>query len=195
MIDLDKLCSKRIEELEKPFSDGEYSYACDGYILIRVPRRDDIIDPVPECLKLHKVDIGKRPVQTLEIPKFDPPKMIECRVCRGRKATRVCPECKGEDLYIENDFHEYEVDCKTCNGHGVIPKTGGEPCGNCDGVGAVENDGRYDSVMVGELEIAKRLLNKAKDLPGIRMAATSPGNYLRIFFDGGDGAIMALVRS
>ncbi len=47
LLDLQAYCStdpRRAKQLGVPWSDGSYSYACDGRMLLRVPRRSEIAE-------------------------------------------------------------------------------------------------------------------------------------------------------
>jgi hypothetical protein len=49
-IDLQKFCEPfRREEIATPWSSGVYTYATNGYVLVRVPRRDDIEQRIGGC--------------------------------------------------------------------------------------------------------------------------------------------------
>src|SRR6185436_2051933 len=116
MIDLQPFCSTDETRyyLNKPWSRGEFAYATNGHILIRVPRRPD----VPENDKSPDIAavIAKNPSDGVDFVRVAfnlPPArtgQIECPSCDGRGVEHDCPECtcvcyqcKGEQLISEED--------------------------------------------------------------------------------------------
>src|SRR5690606_487063 len=50
----------------------------------------------------------------LPIPDVDS-SLFTCTYCAGTGKVETCPECKGlGSIEFENDFNDYEVDCKSC---------------------------------------------------------------------------------
>ncbi len=104
LIDLHAYCSTdplRANKLGLPWSEGSYSYACDGRILLRVPRREDIHerDAAPGIAHLVTTAYGEhRPLPTQPEPACRP-----CGACAppadakpGDGATSDgCAECAG----------------------------------------------------------------------------------------------------
>lgn len=89
--------------IQEPFSTGEWSYATDGSILVRVPRRDD----VPK--KADVLDIDR--IWPKGCVKFRAPKILlipgerpDCFVCGGRGKQHICPSCACQ--------------CEICDGSG-----------------------------------------------------------------------------
>ncbi len=107
-LDLKKFCSKdRFRDaITEPFSRGEWSYATNGHLLIRVPRRDDIaeIENSPQVERLWPKEAPNyRVPSTLILP---PPKEEDCRTCNGRGTQHDCPDCG--------------CNCEDCGGTGHI---------------------------------------------------------------------------
>lgn len=107
-LDLKQFCSKdRFREaIVEPFSRGEWSYATNGHLLIRVPRRNDIaeIEKAPHIEHLWPKEAPNyRVPSTLVLP---PPKEEDCRTCDGRGTKHDCPDCG--------------CDCDDCGGTGHI---------------------------------------------------------------------------
>lgn len=107
-IDLSAFCPSKpfAYRMKSPFSRGDYSWATDGRILVRVPRRPDIAEN-PDAPNVEKfwVDFPQagwcRPV-VRELPT---PKKKVCTACGGRGRKHECPEC--------------ECTCEECDGLGL----------------------------------------------------------------------------
>ncbi len=90
--------------LEKPFSRGDFSYATNGAIMVRVPRRSGVAEIERkghwDRALQHRGDLAFRPVR-LRIP-GDPPVTGRCGLCGG-------------DGHIEGVL---EFGCAMCGGSG-----------------------------------------------------------------------------
>lgn len=96
MIDLKQFCGKGDyrEILNAPFSDSEFTYASNGHIIVRVPRRSDI-EPLSggSFLPSAQKKFGEnKPGELIAIPTLPPLKMIPC------------DECEHGCAYCENGF-------------------------------------------------------------------------------------------
>lgn len=94
--DLLKFCSDDRDELREPWTTGEYSYATNGNILIRVPRLAD----VPP----RKLPLGPKMLDKI-FPLPEPKRWL--RVDRLQFPARdftTCPECMGADRCPEKGF-------------------------------------------------------------------------------------------
>jgi hypothetical protein len=98
------------EYLRKPFSIGEWSYATNGHIAVRVPRRSDVpqlIDTAAsesvERVFLQVHEPSYTPLPAIEIPEPDE-KIIGCDECGGSGKEHDCPNCSHV--------------CRLCNGTG-----------------------------------------------------------------------------
>lgn len=101
-VDLQPFCSTDPVRghIVEPFSHGEWSYATDGHIMVRVLRRADVPErkaaPGDEAERIF-ANLGERLFlsTTLKIAK---PRLVRCWLCEG-----------------------YGLDCPECNGTGCIP--------------------------------------------------------------------------
>lgn len=190
---LSKFCDADHHKMFKPFTFGNYSYASNGHLLVRVPR-------VKECeaweslneraaAMFDSLDMPTILDALIEIPDFQQPESENCTVCKGSGKITKCPECDGSGyVEFENDYNEYEVYCKNCNGHGSI--IGEESvCESCDGTGKKKIMKRID---VGCTGFSHIYLNMLKALPGMKIAPIEPtqANYFK--WDEGDGLIMPM---
>ena len=197
-MDLQKFCSKdsiRIN-INKPFSEGIYTYATNGHIIVRVPRIEgvgeqetsDKFNPVkPEPLFASIPDYPYFTIPDIPEPSFD-----ECSKCAGTGKVKVCPECDGDgEVHFSTRYNNYDCDCETCGGDGVFVKGKGNEntCEKCDGEGKIYK--RENSIASGRL-YQNIYLSWLKELPECLLAETpglAPGHFK---FTGGDGLLMPL---
>lgn len=169
-IDLKPFCSENDIRyyLNAPFSEGEFSYASNGHILIRVPRRDDVPEVDEKSTMKGRVDklLAENPfVAAVPIPDIPPPVEADCYCCNGDGA------------------HDY--------------KCGGAPpydCGECDGTGKQMDepgDSTYPFVDVGGTHFAPKYLRLIKSLPGYQFSPIE-GKASPFKFDGGEGLLMPM---
>lgn len=110
MIDLQKYCGddKFRPYLNRPFTVGEFSYATDGRIMVRVPRIDGWDPPGIDHAwdgpfkGLEKALFG--PLAHKALPPLPKSTERECEDCEGRGKEHDCPDC--------------ECDCENCDGSG-----------------------------------------------------------------------------
>ena len=95
-IDLQQFCGadETRPYLMKPFSLGEFSYATNGHILVRVARLEGVDPPA-------KTFNPEKPLEGIEAASFAAPYFklpaepedTECEDCDGRGCEHECPEC------------------------------------------------------------------------------------------------------
>lgn len=132
-----------------PWSFEAYTYATDGRILVRVPRRDDVEESA-ECGD-RSLPLRSGPLAGLERRAYGPlpssdriagevTPAIGCRDCNGSGHVRLCGKCKGQGTVI-CPICDREDDCQDCDSVGTLPATaaadGTEECENCGGDGIV----------------------------------------------------------
>jgi hypothetical protein len=164
MIDLQQFCGE-MKAISAPWSEGDYSFATNGYALIRVPRRSDIAEneKAPPIMGQNiGSEFGKEPAAWLGIPEFPPPADEECAECGGDGEVRPSTPYNTYD----------EQECLSCGGRG---KSGG-----------------INPVQIGGVYFSDRLLAKLLTLPNVKVGVFGPTNTARIMFDGGDGLIMPI---
>ncbi len=110
MIDLKQFCS--IDPLRpyihKPFSRGEFTYATNGHVCLRVPRIAEYPEqekPDPTKLFSRHFNDGPKSQITVSIP---PHKTIleECEYCDGRGHEHTCPDCTCECMHCEEGMRD-----------------------------------------------------------------------------------------
>ena len=166
MIDLKLFCltdKTRSKAIGQPWSDGEFTYATDAAIIVRVPRLSD----VPENPNAPTSAVAARIFETATdgkwsaLPEFTAPKYVTCENCGGG-GNCDCPDC---------------VDTHTC--------------GICHGTG--EKLEKLPSVKFGEQLVSPKYLALLATLPGVRLAnAVETLKPLHFKFDGGEGRLMPM---
>ena len=182
-------CAKTINRptLMEPFTNGKFTYATDGRVIVRVPwigavpERDSAPDPCTQLTWTHdEVD------SWLPLPTLDDSMEAKCSTCCGLGKTTTCNECHGDGVVgFFNDFHDYECECQSCNGDGV--SAGGvDVCSSCGGA-------KYDaiSVPIGAALMGSTYWRQLHSLPNAMIEATPiPRGMIRFKFDGGCGLLM-----
>jgi hypothetical protein len=165
--DLMKFCHTDPERfnISVPWSAGEYSYATNGHVIIRVPRLVDVQEN------------DSAPPTVLLFPYADPLEWFAlAEIELPEQKSSDCPECNGE----KEVEHE---DCPHCKGH---------PCEWCDGTGKVTP---MQPVPVGNSHYQLVYLLTLKGLANCRMGPnTDPMKQTPFQFDGGDGLIMPMKK-
>ena len=177
--------------LEEPWTDGEWTCASEGHIALRVPRVDTITKPQPVELQNDfpwQPDIDG---EWVKIPEYKIPRKIKCKSCLGTGHVATCPECDGEGgVTFENGFHEYDFECLTCYGTGVVKGEGVE-CKECGGTGLVYPV-KSIQVKFADIIVNGFLLEKLKQLDGIMLFSVSRDDLCWFKFAQGHGVFMAM---
>lgn len=169
MIDLQKFCSTEPTRyyLHSPWSRGEFTYATNGTILARVPRRDDVAEQprAPDCETkiLMVLDFAQ---EFAPVPEFSLPTegSISCEDCYGRGTDHDCPGC--------------QCVCDWCNGLGATSDDPGK---------TISLDGAMFALKYARIIFP---------LPGILMPAKCvPALPCPIKFDGGIGCWMPMINT
>lgn len=134
MVDLKKFCGTEWSRkyFHEPFSRGEYTYATNGHIMVRVPRVAKIGEvprtPNPDRIFAPMPADGWRPLRG-ELPPIAP--------------TEECSYCYGSG-FLDEDEGDCGLDCLECDGTGLVePKVSTE-------IGGVIFDMKYIR-MIAEL--------------------------------------------
>lgn len=189
MIDLSFFCGED-EEVALPFSEGIYTYATDGYIIVRVPHREGADGKMPP----GGIGFSFEPMHAggwQEIPDLPAAQTKKCPTCRGIGKVNPCVDCDGEgEVYFSKGRHAYEFECQECYGDGVVPGKR-ETCRFCKGVGKMLADSLACTVISGT-KLTLELLRKIKTLPDANIyLPPSPGGLVSFRFDGGVGLLAA----
>jgi len=109
-------CGDRLN-ISKPFSRGEYSYATDGRLLIRVKRLVDVpeVSGAPSVKKIWPNGNYK----SFPIPAFPEPKYSPCPWCTGEEpcfsADEYCEECNN--THVQEELNPVTIGCSSFSDH------------------------------------------------------------------------------
>lgn len=192
-VDIKRFCSPDNVFISNPFSHGEYTYATDGNIAVRVPRLPDVAEnptaPGPSIKTLFRqVYENKYKAMPTSIPDD---KKEQCVVCKGSGKVIPCAECKGEGT-VECDECGHEGDCKKCKGNGVTLGVGAqESCEDCGGLGYSI---KGTPVHLGNKNISSIYLRQIATLPNPAISPSTTGELevMPFKFDGGEGIVMPM---
>ena len=178
--------------LQRPFGIGDYTYAANGHILVRVPRSEwpsDELQITNRTSQFQNVlDLMNESPPMASLPAIPPgPYYRKCLVCSAsRDVGGVCEECDG-DGEIECDCCGHTKNCEACDGTGHICEAQAV-CGGCDGEGVIEEATYY---RFGSRSFDARYLRMIKALPDSRLAIDGPKMDGALFtFTGGRGLLM-----
>lgn len=220
-INLKAFCADpdRRPELSEPFSAGEFTYASNGHVMVRVDRRDDCTDEPDGGKKvsvlvryLSRLDsVTFSPFPAVNLPPVPPHVPKPCNDCEatGRIHSVACGKCHGTGMHTCHACN-HEDDCEECNGYGRIERPARPDdtlnvteCENCEGTGdCSRDDDRLIYTRVGPYWIDRRYVVLMQSLPGIEIDLGHTAFYdgasawdeppILFRFDGGVGAIMPL---
>ena len=175
------------EYMRSPFNRGEWTYATNEHIAVRVPKIDGVeILPEKHIPNLEDLFQSAGGNAFVALPWMPP--LEGCPLCGGTGIAYECPECDGEGEF-EYGTHTYW--CKECDGSGqvVYGDKSKAACRHCGGTGVT----RYKPIQVGGSHFDLFYLHLINGLPGAKF---SPGarqlDMARFVFDGGDGVLMPM---
>jgi hypothetical protein len=147
---MQRFCDPRrlTPDLTRPWSAGEYSYATNGYVAMRVPRLPDVAEK-PDAPKniddlIHRArdaGAGRARVRVVD-PGGEHLRQTKCETCGGSGKVCVCPACGGEGVLDceatgkDGSHWDDECECPKCGGAGAVEN--GETqvdCIDCGGTG------------------------------------------------------------
>jgi hypothetical protein len=170
-IDLQQFCSDDPfrENLSKPFTLGDFTYATNGHILVRLPKIDGVeeIKNAPNPSKIFKDFPAPNyfvSLPALALPPLEGPEIVDCDVCGGSGKEHECPDC----------------DCE---------------CMACDGSGKEHREKKISTTLAGVI-LQLRYVRKLAALPHVEIAphlAIADKSPVFFRFDGGDGALMPMI--
>jgi hypothetical protein len=110
MIDLQTFCIAKDSgrySLESPFSRGDWTYATNGHIAVRVPRRADVDEG---STSVERLGWAPSNATYVSAPRFELPRSpeVDCEKCDGRGTKHDCPGCSCK--------------CEHCDGTAVEPE-------------------------------------------------------------------------
>jgi hypothetical protein len=156
--------------LSAPFSIGDHTYATNGHICVRIPRRLDApeVKETPDTTKLLSLapklfldSVGYYQLAPLNLPEVEE---RTCGACRGRGTKHDCPSCTCPCPHCDNGKSIWEVFVR---------------------IGSATFQANYVRLMLAlpGLQVSKTLKR--------HVSAQGPARPLRFCFDGGEGALMS----
>lgn len=203
MIDITIFCEQGTDPREwmrKPFRDGQWVYATNGHVCVRVPAGSypDAAEKPEKFgaarLFVQYIDEGQGEFVLLPDGIKRPDRCRECRG-RGHFKTYKCPDCdEGE---FDHGNHTYSclncADEPTGPGWMLQPQPDQEavrrPCSTCRGHGMLHDAG--PSVEIGGMKFDPVYLWWMSQLPQVRVRINEdPKGAAAFIFDGGQALVM-----
>lgn len=195
-MNLSMFCSNERNILKQPFNIGDYTYASDGHIIVRIEKQTVFLDT--------KRDFADRVlglpwekttniVNPSKVPLFSIEGISCCRFCRGKGFAQDCEECGGGGtVCFSNDHNNYEFTCKSCGGNGSEGVDSGTPCPHCLGTSHNLSD---NGIMVGDRKVSLMNLVRLERLAGVKLNVECDNRAVIPFsFDGGVGMIVPMAQ-
>ena len=184
--------------LTRPFDLNGRTVACNGHIFVSMPERGNY----EQCPEEYAAKFSPLIIKSLAGEFVPPPVNLvfpetkDCPYCLGvgKSSQKNCLECEGEgSVFWNSGFNDYEAECQTCDGDGVIITVGGDQtCSGCMGTGKVY---ALDShVEVFWLWINPKYLKLIIDEPGLEIAADKEQNKLAFRAGENFGLIMGMLH-
>lgn len=193
-IDLNKFCGEdhAMYKMGSPFVLGNFKYATDGRICIRVPTNDPESDfrTVPSADGLFTARIFPEPWPPSEYLQGE----IPCPDCN--EGNVKCEKCNGDEFGCDDCNHtgcagpkckcdpKLSSACRECGDTGIVLIG----CKTCNGCGSVIGD---VGTMVGISFIGARYDRLIRELPNVQYSrAADIRSRIEFSFDGGEGCVM-----
>ena len=201
IIDLSKFTSGRMrKQYSEPWSAGDYSYATDGYMVIRVPRIDGMPETKDAKQRTEQIDdwLTNSVSSWFNVLPVKPVKLQKCDVCSGAGAVKYCPGCLGAGRRpIRNGHVDEWPTCQDCGGIGVVPAVKNdnpdEECEDCNGTGEVLPDyTEKNTTIYGEGRFSNLLLAKLSGFSNVMIGPRDAYDFALLKFDEGMGLIMPM---
>lgn len=185
-------------DLQQPFTHKEWTAATNGHIFVVVQARDGITREAPayQAVLFRLAALVAESNNWAPFPLVPWPALKRCSPCQGMGMATysACPECGGDgEVFFENHFNEYYVECRTCHGECYEEAAGGDQhCANCLGSGSVPEN-RLDAVDILGVRVQARYA-KLIEQPGVEVSVIdleNDGNRMLGFRQVIDGEVLA----
>jgi len=208
-IDLTPFCSADDirDYLRAPFTVGDYTYACNGALLIRVDQRSDAVPTMANHLTKaiqHLNEMMQMPAQVKSRLDTIVIESKPCARCNGTGRGIKCPECEGAgQTTADTFFSEYEVDCMTCSETGMLSDKESKimavrhphldlsetECTSCQGTGKKVIQ---PLIFIGLSSFSADQIEKLKTLPDAEISTFHELSAGLIHFTGGVAILMPM---
>lgn len=203
MINLQAFChvGRSRTYLSQPYSIGDYTYASNGFVAVRVARQDDAPENDEAPKLIAEILSGHDARRFGPLPVFDiqSPRRVRCGECHGQGSYNDCDECGGSGEHeCDHSGCQHTHECHECEGTGASQ---GEvdtsrpviKCETCIGTGFKPDDRKLSPAENAMFKVY--LWNKLAALPGVEVEHPIHGGTDRplIFrFVGGYAALMGM---
>jgi hypothetical protein len=194
--ELQTCCARKSYDMKLAsiFAQGGFIWGTNGNIALRAPlETEGFIDTDASTPKSHQLrrpnaagllsDYLSQPWQgdslSISFPERTP---MKCGTCKGLGRFNVCEECNGiGTVNWYSDKHNYEADCKDCDGDGRNACASGEnECGECNGKGSYVHILFDEKFPIGnEITTSARNAYILSQLGAVIEAAPLHGGFLR----------------
>lgn len=198
LADLMPFCAAKTDRhraaLWEPWSEGEYTFATDAKVIIKVPRLAEVPERADAPKRVEEELFAKRPPRSpwFMMPELPPVEMQTCTRCKGTAIAYLpCEKCEGEGQETcEACGHDH--DCPACKGDGEVKDNSATPkaCPHC-------TSGQHPKeqfAMCGENKYNTIFLRRIAQLPSVVFSETqnSPTEFgpLAFRFNEGEGRLM-----
>lgn len=175
------------EKIGTPWSEGEYSFATNGFTLVRVSRLPEV--PGRKNIPNYKavLELTPEPVDGWQaVASLESFGIKECPWCKGKiREPAACEECHGEgEVSWDNHWHTYEATCRGCDGDG---KT--NLCTRCGNHGYI----LPQEIIIGQHAFTPSYLIEFLKMPGLEVSLP-PDIATAVWFRWGSGHALIMPR-
>lgn len=181
--------------ITEPFSRGEWTYATNLHICVRIPRISAITHEASVSKSAEKLfaDAKARTAVWQPLPDFELKRFV-CNTCGGTGYMQRCSACDHLEYKCFNGeskiCKQYDDYCvKGCAKDAELSFK----CEDCDGSGEIKLPGKYIvQGSNGTTQISAIYLDMIKDLPNVMIAPYDETSGFLFRFDGGEGMLMPM---
>jgi|GEM_PF-2491383 hypothetical protein len=184
--------------LTRPFQLNGRTIASNGHVFVSMPEHGDY-EQCPDDYLSKFLSVIEESQQGELVPMPGNllfPETKDCPYCLGigRSSKQDCRECEGTGVVCWNSgFNDYEAECLSCNGDGIIVAIGGDQaCSGCMGAGVVYEPDSHVEIL--KLWINPKYLLLIINEPGLELAADKEQNKLTFRAGENYGLIMGMQR-
>ena len=193
---LKKFCGdpRYSERIGSPWSKGKFTFATNGYILVRVPRLQEVPEREDAVNVGAVLKVNPEPVEGfVDGPGIEGLDIPQCPRCKGNESEpQEFEECDGSGVVnFENSFHEYECTCQSCDGDGEL-----DHCRKCHGTGYLIDSEEALIDIAGALFKKTQILDLTRVFGSLQIAPPCPeGKASWIRFQDGQALVMPVIRA
>lgn len=200
--------------LRTPFNIGDFTYASNGQVGIKIPKLEQFDTDKPITIKVDNIfdKFKSEELSFIPLNKAFPKANLDYHNCdrcfgSGYATSTLCEECKGEiAITVSNEHSDYDVCCKTCEEDSRSPfasdgylyeydPTHEHICMFCQGEGSLPQNSFISAKYCGsgyETNIVN--LRHLYSLDNVLVASKEIDNWVMFKFDGGEG-FFSTIRS